>query len=603
MRPVGSIFSGVPAVPFCMSVGVTGHRSAALDGADGLRLRERLDHVLGALRDAAVHLHVAEASVFAEVALAPRLICPLAEGADQLAAASALALGYELHAILPFPGHEYAGDFTDPAALALFEGLLGQATRLLELPCDRGEAPSAYALAGRATVAHSDIMIAVWDGLPARGPGGTAEVVEHALRRGTPVVHIPVDAAMPTRLIWSGHDPHLAQSRVDEYSSRDFDDFGFDSLVRGLLAPPDDPVERAHLAAFRGEHERRIKGRVEYPLLLAATGSRPLRRTSFLVAPYVADARPEWQAFAAQARGLSGELPAGDQIWQVAYAWSDRLAAHFAQNYRSGHVFNFLFGALAVLLGLSGLLLPGLKLWLAFAELAVIGAFVLNTRVGVAQNWHRRWLDYRQLAERLRPMGSLTLVGIAQPDLRAASRGAQSWVDWYAAGIWRSIGMPTGRLTRDTNALSRLIVNENILPQVAYNRSSGAVVSHLDHRLHQAGTMLFTVSCLSCIAFILSYLVNHAWTVAHAAAFVATSAGLPAVGTAFFGIRVQGDFAGTAARARVTADHLAAIAAALEGDHTSLSRTADGIEAAARAMLADLGEWRLSHQQRQLELG
>lgn len=169
--------------------------------------------------------------------------------------------------------------------------------------------------------------------------------------------------------------------------------------------------------------------------------------------------------------------------------------------------------------------------------------------------------------------------------------------------MWRSLGIPTGTLAGDVDAVLARVVADDIAPQVAYHRANAVSVHCLDHRLHRAGTVLFAVSCLSCVTFIATFLIDHAWTVAHATEFVALSAGLPAVGTAFFGIRVQGDFAGTAARSEVTADPLAAIGVTLTAAPATLSRTADGLEAAARAMVADLGEWRLSHQQRQLELG
>lgn len=269
---------------------------------------------------------------------------------------------------------------------------------------------AAYALAGRATVAHCDVLIAVWDGLPKRGAGGTAEIVEVALRRGVPVIHVPLIAAAPVRLLWSAHEPHLAPTQIDEIVARPLDATGYDALVAALLAPPAGSVEAAHLAAFRAETARRFTPRIEYPLLLALTGVRWLRRSALILAP-----------FAMRASGTA--------IWPAAFAWSDGLAAHFAQNYRSGHVFNFTAGALAVVLGLSGLLMPETKLWLAFTELSVIGALIVNTRVAVSRNWHRRWLDYRQLAERLRPMPSLAALGVAAPDRRPASRRTAGWVD------------------------------------------------------------------------------------------------------------------------------------------------------------------------------
>ena len=62
---------------------------------------------------------------------------------------------------------------------------------------------------------------------------------------------------------------------------------------------------------------------------------------------------------------------------------------------------------------------------------------------------------------------------------------------------------------------------------------------------------------------------------------------------------MQGDFAGTALRSLSTAARLEA-SVAEAGCATDLVRAADLFEEAARAMLADLGEWRLTHQQREL---
>ena len=48
-------------------------------------------------------------------------------------------------------------------------------------------------MTGRATVAHCDVLIAVWDGKPPRGRGGTGEVVQLALTRGTAIIHVPLE--------------------------------------------------------------------------------------------------------------------------------------------------------------------------------------------------------------------------------------------------------------------------------------------------------------------------------------------------------------------------------------------------------------------------
>jgi hypothetical protein len=43
---------------------------------------------------------------------------------------------------------------------------------------------------GRAVVDRSSVLIAVWDGQPSRGLGGTADVVTYARQRGVPITVI-----------------------------------------------------------------------------------------------------------------------------------------------------------------------------------------------------------------------------------------------------------------------------------------------------------------------------------------------------------------------------------------------------------------------------
>jgi hypothetical protein len=113
------------------------------------------------------------------------------------------------------------------------------------------------------------------------------------------------------------------------------------------------------------------------------------------------------------------------------------------------------------------------------------------------------------------------------------------------------------------------------------------------------GTALFVATIVSCIVLVVGYLAAPGWVYRHAAIFVTLSAGLPAFGTAIFGIRVHGDFAGTSLRSHATAERLAAIAGQVDGD-VDLPRAADLFERGAQSMLADIGEWRLAHRQRDL---
>jgi len=594
-----------PHVPFGLSLGVTGHRAEGLPEGALAGASKRLSEIISRVAADARRVAATEAEFFASGAPAFAMLSPLAEGADQAAAEIALDQGFSLKAVLPFAREDYTADFPAGAPRERFEGLLGRASCTLELPGDRIQALDAYIMAGRATVAHADILIAVWDGLPARGRGGTGEVVALALTRGTPIIHIPIDQSLPVRIVWSGFDPHVVTTGDNvETAARDFDDESLHALLDCILAPPADAHERGFLRSFLRERERNLKPRVEYPLLLAMTGIRAFGRSSWRADPYSAATRAEWSPFrddCATAHGVVADL---DPL-EEAYGWSDRLATHFAQTYRSGHVFNFILGAAAVLIALTGLLLPGAKLVLALAEFAVIIAIIGNTRVGTRSGWHRRWLDYRQLAERLRPMRSLKLLGLAAPDVPASGgmNAQRRWIDWYAAGLWRTIGCPAGKITAGLPAqLAAALARHELAPQIAYHRGSSKQVAKLDHRLHLIGTALFFATIIGCIALIAGYLFLPEWTTRNSAVFVFLSAGLPAMGTAIFGIRVQGDFAGTAERSRATAEQLEALAKSLDKSGASLPRAGDLFEQAARAMLADLGQWRLAHYQHELAL-
>lgn len=591
-----------PRPPFALAVGMTGHRSDALgDGADAA-IRSRLETILAQVAAAAEAVRARHAACFDPGPSQLRLVSPLADGADQIAAEAALAAGFTLQAVLPFAREDYLADFTAPAALAGFETLVARATCVLELPGDRARPLEAYIMAGRATVAHSDILIAVWDGVPARGRGGTGEVVEHARRRGTPVIHLPTGEGEETRIIWSGFDPLIAHSRLDEIPARALDAESIALLMTALLAPPADPRERAYLTAFQSERERLLRPRIEYPLLLALTGAKPLRRSAVRVGHYADTVRGEWATFHdCCSSGSHGVSPALDPI-EAAYCWTDGLAQHFAQTYRSGHVFNFVLAGASVVVALATLLAPDLKIALSIAELLLVLALIVNTHIGTRGEWHRRWLDYRQLAERLRPMRTLLLLGLAQPGFAedTTSEGKRRWIDWYAAAVWRAVACPAGRITANkASALANFLSAEELRPQIDWHRAGAGHMLRLDHRLHAAGTALFIATIVSTALYIAGYYLWGGWTAAQGNLFVFLSGGLPAVGTAIFGIRVQGDFAGTASRSIATADGLERIAADVEKG-VGLTRSADLFEQAARVMLADLGQWRLVHQQRKL---
>lgn len=116
----------------------------------------------------------------------------LAPGADQAFAWAVLAAGGDL--VFVRPCSQIAS--TIPAHnLALFEA----AANLAELVSMPYEEPSeeAYLAAGLHIADTVDVLFAVWDGKPASGKGGTADIVDHWQRKHgqLPVIFWPPGAA------------------------------------------------------------------------------------------------------------------------------------------------------------------------------------------------------------------------------------------------------------------------------------------------------------------------------------------------------------------------------------------------------------------------
>lgn len=111
----------------------------------------------------------------------------LADGADQIFARVVTDLGGRLEVVLP--SADYRDEMPEPARRQ-YDELLARASSVRRLPFDR-PIPMAYTAANRTMLGLADELYAVWNGLPAQGHGGTAEVVSDARER-----------CLPVRVIW-----------------------------------------------------------------------------------------------------------------------------------------------------------------------------------------------------------------------------------------------------------------------------------------------------------------------------------------------------------------------------------------------------------------
>lgn len=108
----------------------------------------------------------------------------LARGADQVFARVVLDIGAELHVVLP--AADYRERTVKPDNREAFESLLARAEKVHTLPFETSNR-DAYAAANDTVLSDVDVLVAVWDGLPPDGKGGTGDMVQLARERGVPV--------------------------------------------------------------------------------------------------------------------------------------------------------------------------------------------------------------------------------------------------------------------------------------------------------------------------------------------------------------------------------------------------------------------------------
>ena len=157
-------------------VGFAGHRH--------LRNSEKMSKVIGALLD----------SLRAEIPGQLVGYSSVAIGADTLFAEGCLSSGLPWMALLPQPEHDFKNDFTE-SDWAKTSRLLRRAARVQSLSGAReADRNLSYLECGLLVVEEADLIVAVWDGKPSRGVGGTADVVANARNLNKPLVLIHPDS-------------------------------------------------------------------------------------------------------------------------------------------------------------------------------------------------------------------------------------------------------------------------------------------------------------------------------------------------------------------------------------------------------------------------
>ena len=592
--------SNAPPKPsFALSIGIIGHRPNRLPASGRAAVERQIDEVLGLLRKAAETTRDRYATFFADAPVTLTMISALADGADRMAARAALRDGFALASALPFPIADYEKDFSDAASREEYADLLARSARTLVLPGDHDREPRDYQAVGHLIIDNADIILAVWDGGGSGGRGGTTELVERAAAMGVPIVHVDAAGEEAPRLVWA----ELAEYPVGGASLRDVPAApcaeAIGDVVDKMARPPTEPGEQAELVRFLDDRWRRLNWRLERPLLLAMLGARGVRRTDLLPRP--PEMLREELTSIVPATAAPDATAASVAALADAYGIADALALRYAQIFRGAYASKFLFSGLTVVtaaVALVGRQLFDWNAWpLAILQIVFIALVMVNTKVGRKRDWHGRWRESREVAERLRAAIPLWLLGESPQDATGAE---PTWPGWYVRAQLRALGLWSGSLDEDRLVAVRQALSALADGQRDYHTRVAALMGNVEHRMLRIGQVLFGLTMLigavNLVLAIIGVELPFAWHYV----LVGFTAAFPALGSAIFGIRLIGDFEGAGERSARTAGAMASIGGALRQDPPDLTVLRSRADAIADAMLGDMSRWRMATETRKL---
>ncbi|MDR5728886.1 MAG: DUF4231 domain-containing protein [Terriglobia bacterium] len=620
---------GPPKPRLVLRIGVTGHRPKNFAEDAQLAVRKTLNNLFGEMAESAAKLYKLESEFFDSAPPQFRIVSALAEGADSVVAEAGLQAGFALDVVLPFTADVYEADFKTSTSKERFRELLACARARFILPGKRNEqdpveANRAYEAAGLMTIRQCDLLISVWDGKEASGRGGTEDIVQHAVTTGRPVLWFDEKGNGPFLLQGNSIEPVDARDLAKRASKGLVaDSTTVNELVGHLCAPPTVPAKaakyqkkstekaRKQLRRFFDERERfGLYTAFSYPLLLSVLSDKAGFWRSLRQQPYEEAAKADWKEY----RAVADTAPAlvRKPIYEIIlprFAWADNLANRYGQRHRSGYVSNFALATFAVLFATIGLR------WSApLAEWFELGAILLVVSLtlwGLFLYWHERWLDYRQLSAQLRQLRALVLTGSSSWEARTPHTGeelqaGQQWVNWYYRMTAREIGViDTEADDAYLHLIRQAIRRGEIKDQIMYHLKNARRMKSVAKWLERLGYSAFVITLVICAFEVAASSLGWIGKLDGDCSVIlrVLPVVLPAFGAALFGIRVQGDFEGSAHRSTDMKRRLVKISARLNGKKPiSFAEISALTEYAAIIMASELGDWGFVYRGRPLAL-
>lgn len=575
-----------PKVRLTLRIGVTGHRCQTLEKSE--ELNAAVLEVLEMIRSIADRIILRSPFAFESEAEC-RVVSALAAGADRAVARVASDAKFPLDYILPFHRDVYAETFGgDPELVKEFAKLIAadQAT-ILELDGGSSNRKEAFVELADALVANCDVILAIWDGKPAKGIGGTREVIKKSMAREIPVVWFN-SSCVSQRGVLLSLEPEPVQSK--HYIGLDLEE-----RLQKSLSFDGSPETETRFFSFSGT----IFGRANSEADKANDyfGERSLRAV-------------ESPDFSSQWNSVGGRLSEAQEklhestvgVFGHSFCWVDKLAKRYGKFYRGSILLNLVLGAGVVLTAYFGHCKGGSddKI-LTVLELGLVILILVITSMGWIGRWHERWLDYRWLAEVLRQTQFLAPLAWVKPPFHApahlqAGKEKPRWLAQYLGILLRQGPLPNAQINSEYLEYCRDAIVGVSEDQMLYHRDRAERMENSAEQLHRFGIACFLYALLGCILHL-----QHLWSDPWLGLMVVV---LPAFASASGAVLHHGEYRQQIAHSKTLVRWLED-ATLVWTAQVSIERTAVEKNAGAlsEAMMDELADWRDAFVDKPIPMG
>jgi hypothetical protein len=429
-----------------VNIGITGHRE--LPDADIPLLQRQLSAVLEQVRVSCTSILEQSGILYDPQLPLLRLLSPLAEGSDRIAARCALENRFDLQCPLPFERTEYEKDFITGESRAEFRRLLSRASSVFEIGCPASSRSKSYQNIGEIVLMHSDILIAVWTGEDNEKIGGTADIVNKAGEQHIPVVWVDARRDHSVRMIREGvHYDNWQQQLSGVLGAAFCPSAGTDVFARLYFEEKDKKGDIEWLAGFYARHFRKA-GLYRHLFYFLAT---------------------------------------------VAYGAGLYFGFWYKDN---GDTDPFTLVVRGIGFGVQALFL-----------LLIIWVRQRNDN----RHWHQKFVDYRILAELLRQTAILTPLGAGLHGIHLPSYNKDAndnWINWYYRTLLRQGGLPGMLLGPEQLRECRAMILTMVTGQIDYHQSKAKKNKATNEQLEKVGDTVYWISLVAIVSRVLLFFIH-----------------------------------------------------------------------------------------------